>query len=27
MLFIAPERDFEALAPTFRQMLESLRVS
>jgi beta-barrel assembly-enhancing protease len=27
MLFIAPERDFEALAPAFRTMLESLRVS
>lgn len=27
MLFIAPERDFEALAPTFRKMLETLRVS
>jgi beta-barrel assembly-enhancing protease len=26
MLFIAPERDFDALAPTFRTMLESLRV-
>ena len=27
MLFIAPERDFDALSPTFRTMLESLRVS
>jgi beta-barrel assembly-enhancing protease len=26
MLFIAPERDFNALTPTFQQMLESLRV-
>lgn len=26
MLFIAPERDFDALAPAFKAMLESLRV-
>jgi beta-barrel assembly-enhancing protease len=26
MLFIAPERDFNALSPTFQQMLQSLRV-
>jgi beta-barrel assembly-enhancing protease len=27
MLFIAPERDFQALSPAFQRMLESLRVS
>ncbi|MCI0349487.1 MAG: M48 family metalloprotease [Acidobacteriales bacterium] len=27
MLFIAPERDFQALSPAFQKMLESLRVS
>jgi beta-barrel assembly-enhancing protease len=26
LLFIAPERDFQALSPTFQQMLQSLRV-
>src|SRR4029079_16533494 len=26
LLFIAPDRDFRALAPTYQQMLQSLRV-